>query len=206
MAVTDYSTTPGSNTAISGINVAEACPPANINNAFRQMMADIATALGDGTFLGGATFQPIDATLTALAALTTAADKGLYATGSDTFSTFDLSSFARTLLDDANAAAARTTLGVFDVSASSLANPGYITFSNGFKVQWGSGSIAANTSTTITYPSAFASFGVCVVSGGPSSTSAEGDIHVTAASGLSTQALLNSAGSSGYYSYVAVGV
>lgn len=41
MAVTDYSTTPGSNTTISGINVAEGCAPANINNAIRQMMADI---------------------------------------------------------------------------------------------------------------------------------------------------------------------
>jgi len=206
MAVTDYSTTPGSNTAISGINIGENCSPANINNAIRQLMADVATALDDGTFLGGADFQPLEATLTALAAVTTAANKLIYATASDTFATTDLSAFGRTLIDDANAAAARTTLGVFDVSASSLANPGYITFSNGFKVQWGSGSIAANTTTSITYPSAFASFGVCVVSGGPSSTSAEGDIHVTAASGLSSQSLLNSAGSTGYYSYVAVGV
>ena len=41
MAVTDYSTTPGSNTTISGINVAEGCPPGNLNNAFRQIMADV---------------------------------------------------------------------------------------------------------------------------------------------------------------------
>lgn len=41
MAVSDYSTTPGSNVTISGINIAENCPPGNINNAFRQMMADV---------------------------------------------------------------------------------------------------------------------------------------------------------------------
>lgn len=41
MAVSDYSTTPGDNITISGINIAEGCPPANINNAFRQMMADV---------------------------------------------------------------------------------------------------------------------------------------------------------------------
>ena len=44
MAVTDYSTTPASNTTISGINIAEGWSPANVNNAFRQLMADIATA------------------------------------------------------------------------------------------------------------------------------------------------------------------
>lgn len=61
------------------------------------------------TALGG---QPVDATLTALAGLATGADKLAYSTGTDTFSQADLTSFARTLLDDANAGAARTTLGV----------------------------------------------------------------------------------------------
>lgn len=42
MPVTDFSTTPGSNTSISGINIAENCPPGNINNAIRQLMADVA--------------------------------------------------------------------------------------------------------------------------------------------------------------------
>jgi hypothetical protein len=56
--------------------------------------------------------QPLDATLTALAGVTTAADKLIYATGADAFSTTDLTSFARTLLDDANAGVARATLGL----------------------------------------------------------------------------------------------
>jgi hypothetical protein len=41
MAVSDYSSTPGSNNSISGINIAENCSPANLNNAFRQLMADV---------------------------------------------------------------------------------------------------------------------------------------------------------------------
>ena len=44
MSVADYNTDPDSNTSISGINVAEGCPPSGINNAIRQMMADVKMA------------------------------------------------------------------------------------------------------------------------------------------------------------------
>jgi len=56
--------------------------------------------------------QPIDATLTALAGVTTAADKLIYATGADTFATTDLTSAGRALMDDADASVQRTTLGL----------------------------------------------------------------------------------------------
>lgn len=59
-----------------------------------------------------ANFQPLDATLTALAGVTTASDKLIYATGVDTFATTTFTSFGRSLVDDADAAAARTTLGL----------------------------------------------------------------------------------------------
>lgn len=55
--------------------------------------------------------QPLDATLTALAGVTTAADTFIYATGADTFTTATFSSFGRTIVDDADAAAVRTTIG-----------------------------------------------------------------------------------------------
>ncbi len=56
--------------------------------------------------------QNLDATLTALAGLTTAADQLIYATGVDTFSMASLTTFGRSLIDDADASAARTTLGL----------------------------------------------------------------------------------------------
>ena len=57
------------------------------------------------------TYQPLDAGLTSIAALTTAANKMLFTDGSDSYATTDLTAFARSLLDDANATTARTTLG-----------------------------------------------------------------------------------------------
>jgi hypothetical protein len=42
MSISAYSATPASNTAISGINLAEGCNASGINDAIRQMMADLA--------------------------------------------------------------------------------------------------------------------------------------------------------------------
>lgn len=56
--------------------------------------------------------QPLDAALTSISGLTTAADKMIYTTASDTYAVTDLSSFGRSLIDDGNASTARTTLGV----------------------------------------------------------------------------------------------
>lgn len=41
MPIQDYSSDPDLNVQISGINIAEGCPPSGINNAIRQLMADV---------------------------------------------------------------------------------------------------------------------------------------------------------------------
>lgn len=83
------------------------------------------TGLGNATAGGDALnrdtadarYQPLDADLTAIAALSSAANKVPYATGSGAWALADFSAAGRALVDDADAAAQLTTLGVSALSS-----------------------------------------------------------------------------------------
>ena len=66
--------------------------------------------------------QPLDATLTALAGLSTAADRLPYATGADAFALATFTAFGRSLVDDADAAAGRATLGLGTLATQAASN------------------------------------------------------------------------------------
>lgn len=57
-------------------------------------------------------FQLVDSALGSIAGLTTTANQTIYTTGSDTYATTSLTAYGRSLIDDADAATARGTLGL----------------------------------------------------------------------------------------------
>lgn len=95
-------------------------------SSFARTILDDADAATVRATIGA---QAADATLAALAGVTTGADKLPYFTATDTANTTTITAFARTLLDDIDAATARATLGLSNsatISASTGSTPNTI--------------------------------------------------------------------------------
>jgi len=75
--------------------------------------ADVRTSLDLDTL-----YQPKDDTLSSISALGTAANKIIYTTGVNTWAETDISVYGRSLIDDADAGTARTTLGLGTAATS----------------------------------------------------------------------------------------
>ena len=109
---------PAGTTATAGTTIESAKYNAFVNdlvtdaNTPRPIVAGGTGASTAGAALTALGAQASSAALTSIAALTTAANKGIYTTASNTYATFDLTAAGRALLDDADAATQRNTLGL----------------------------------------------------------------------------------------------
>lgn len=118
--------------ATTGTDTVRAVTPAGLKAAIDALIAsapgaldtlnELAAALGnDANFAATMTTalagkQPLDTDLTAIAALTSAANKGLQSTGAGTWALYDLTAAGKALLDDADATAQRATLSVYSTT------------------------------------------------------------------------------------------
>ena len=97
--------------------------------AILNNLSDLDNAGTARTNLGlviGTNVQAYDPGLTSIASLTTAADKMIFTDGSDSYAVTGLTSAGRALLDDADASAQRTTLGlVIGTDVAPIAAPAF---------------------------------------------------------------------------------
>jgi hypothetical protein len=141
-----------------------------------RALIDDASASDQRTTLGlaiGTDVQAYDAGLQSIAGLTTASGQFIYTTASDTYATTTLTSAGRDLLDDADAAAQRTTLGLGTIATQAA---------NAVAITGGSVVVSGLTSTISSLGTVSIANGSATLSGLTSSVSSLGTATITGGS------------------------
>jgi len=216
----DWSTVADSNTTTSGVNIAEGCPAANVNNWGRSIMAQLRAAFNPilSTFFASTTLAQARSALGVteggasqnnFAALTNTANQAPLMSGSDAWTTFTVTSFARTLLDDGDAATMLTTLGIVASSLTATTNGngtsiGLVISGTTYQLQFGTVTVAGATTAAITFPVAFSGTPVVICSGGSTNTGSSANDRITAISS-SGATITSDYGTSHTSKWIAVG-
>tara|TARA_Y100000004_G_scaffold63349_1_gene70991 strand:+ start:9538 stop:13218 length:3681 start_codon:yes stop_codon:yes gene_type:complete len=132
--LTNLTITSGTITGITDLAVADGGTGAS--NA-----ADARTNLGVEI---GTNVQAFDAGLQSISGLTTAADQSIYLTAADTYATYEITAYGRSLVNDADATAARTTLGLGGLAVLSTVDATTITDGSVGTSELANGSVTIN--------------------------------------------------------------
>ncbi|MEJ7933674.1 hypothetical protein WG907_05285 [Sphingobium sp. AN558] len=163
MAFTDWSTNPNDNTSIAGINIGENCPAGNINNALREMMAQLAQ------WRPVAGYQPASETLSSLTAMTGTANAFPAFNASGDIELAGITSYMRGVLNSVDPTEAAAAIGAIVLAGATLGNPGHVRFKIGpstfFQVAWGTFSIGPNSGGNTLYSTPFQNVSFPVMSG-----------------------------------------
>lgn len=166
MSVADWNTDPALNTSVGGVVIGEGCPPSNLNNMGRQIMADAKVKFNSlDSAIGGAA-------VAALGSLTPAADRMAYYTSPTVAAMTPLTAFARSLIDDVDAPAMAATLGMARVGAYVPGPPGYISLLFGslkLVLQWGLATIPGGSNVgegSISFPVPFPTAPLVIIGNG----------------------------------------
>ena len=133
-----------------------------------RALLDDASASDQRTTLGlaiGTNVQAYDPALLSIAGLTTAANQLIYTTASDTYATSTLTAAGRDLLDDADVAAQRTTLGLGTIATQAA---------SAVAITGGSATLSGITATTASIGTVSISNGSATLSGITSTVSSLG--------------------------------
>jgi hypothetical protein len=221
MAFSDWETVAADNNTTLGVNIAEGCPAANINNAIRESMAQMRSAIHPtlDAFLASTSLSSARSALGVsgggtssnnFSNLTNTANKVPYMTGSDNWSTTDLTSFGRSVIATGDAAALNALLGTGGGGGiSGSASSGYASFNFAgtlFKIQWKDATAAANGSTTVTFPTAFSSWSRAWVNSSVTDTSASNNNPTVGSSSTTSATIYSSRDSSKPITVFAIGV
>lgn len=141
-----------------------------------RALLDDASASDQRTTLGlaiGTNVQAYDPALLSIAGLTTAANQLIYTTASDTYATSTLTAAGRDLLDDADVAAQRTTLGLGTIATQAA---------SAVAITGGSATLSGITATTASIGTVSISNGSATLSGITSTVSSLGTATITGGS------------------------